>query len=324
MSRTVDAPNDAALAAQVHRLAVLVGAGLTPGAAWGHVARASPDRALHEVAAAIERGGDIGDALEHAGRRTGGAAWQSLAVAWRVATASGAPLAPALRGFAEGLRDREAARRDIEVALAGPRATARIVLALPAVAILLGLMMGVDLLATLAHPVGAGAVAGGLTLIVIARWWMRRLLRAAEPPPPTVGLALDLLAVAAGGGGSPEAAASLVSVELRRVGLGADPATVAAKATSTTTATATAAQHGSVAMADLVRLSREAGAPLGELARADAAEARSSARADARHTAERLAVRLMVPLGACILPSFLLLGVVPMLVALLSSTADAF
>ncbi|OYX57207.1 MAG: hypothetical protein B7Y93_02920, partial [Micrococcales bacterium 32-70-13] len=66
------------------------------------------------------------------------------------------------------------------------------------------------------------------------------------------------------------------------------------------------------------------GAPLGELARADAAEARAAARAAARETAERLAVRLMLPLGACILPAFLLLGVVPMLLGLLSSTAGAW
>lgn len=310
MSRAVDLSRDAELAAHVHRLAVLVGAGLSPSASWGHVARASSDRVLHEVAAAIDRGGDIGDALECASRGTGGPAWKSLAVAWRVAIISGAPLALALRGFADGLRDREAARRDIEVALAGPRATARIVIVLPAVAILLGVLMGVDLAATLASPVGAGAIAGGVALIVIARRWMRRLLRAAEPPPPTVGLALDLLAVAAGGGGSPEAAAALVTVELNRMGLAAD--------------TTAAALSGAPVMADLVRLSREAGAPLAELARADATEARSAARATARLTAERLAVRLMLPLGACILPSFLLLGVVPMLVGLLSSTAQAF
>ena len=48
------------------------------------------------------------------------------------------------------------------------------------------------------------------------------------------------------------------------------------------------------------------------------------ARAEARETAERLAVRLMLPLGACILPAFLLLGVVPMLIGLLSSTAEVW
>lgn len=303
--------SQAVLAGHLHRLAVLIAAGLAPRAAWAHAAAASSDSTLTAVVAAIDRGVDIGDALESAARalseRDEAAAWRSLAAAWRVAIASGAPLAPALRGFAEGLRDREAARRDIRIALAGPRATARIVMVLPAVAVLLGLLMGVDLLGTVATPVGAGAIGGGLLLVVVARRWMRRLLRAAEPPPPTVGLALDLLAVAAGGGGSPEAAAALVVSELERAQL----------------ITRDAAAHpGFGSLRDLVRLSRAAGAPLGELARAEAAEERASARAEAREMAEQLAVRLMLPLGACILPAFLLLGVVPMLIGLLSSTTE--
>ena len=50
---------------------------------------------------------------------------------------------------------------------------------------------------------------------------------------------------------------------------------------------------------------------------------RARARAAARETAEALGVRLMLPLGACILPAFLLIGVVPMLIGLLSSTTAA-
>lgn len=324
-TRPVDA--EAALAGHLHRLAVLIAAGLGPRAAWGHAAAASSDPVLAHIAAAIADGADIADALESAAthrvgvRGTGaevatrdeGEAWRSLAVAWRVATASGAPLAPALRGFAEGLRDRQAARRDIRVALAGPRATARIVMALPAIAVLLGVIMGVDLGATIATPIGVSAVAGGVMLVVIARRWMRRLIRAAEPPPATVGLALDLLAVAAGGGGPPEAAAQLVLAELGQAGLARASAMADGEATT-----------DADALAGLVHLSRAAGAPLGELARADAAEQRAAARSDARETAERLAVRLMLPLGACILPAFLLLGVVPMLIGLLSSTARAW
>ncbi|WP_439565671.1 type II secretion system F family protein [Microcella sp.] len=238
MTRPGPSPGEGALASQLHRLAVLIAAGVGPRAAWMHTAASAGDPTLTRVAMAIERGDDIGAAIAAAGGvgaamgssstvvadvhrplAEADAAWRSLAAAWRVATTSGAPLAPALRGFAEGLRDREAARRDIRIALAGPRATARIVMVLPAIAVLLGLLMGVDLVSTWTSPVGAGALTGGLVLVVVARRWMRHLLNAAAPPPPTVGLALDLLAVAAGGGGSPEAAAALVEAELSRVGL---------------------------------------------------------------------------------------------------------
>lgn len=309
----------AELAGHVHRLAVLIAAGLAPRTAWAHVAAVAQIPIISSLAAHIDRGSDVGDAIEsvvasseYALSADDESAWRSLAAAWRVATVSGSPLAPALRGFAETLRNREAAHRDIRIALAGPRATARIVMLLPVVAVLLGLLMGVDLVATISTPVGAGAVAAGLVLIMMARGWMRRLVRSAAPPAPSVGLALDLLAVAAGGGGSPEAAAALVVAEVRRAlpapHLGADDAL----------------SRDTAHLDALVQLSRAAGAPLGELARAEAAETRNRARAESRESAERLAVRLMLPLGACILPSFLLVGVVPMLLGLLSSTAGAW
>jgi tight adherence protein B len=296
----------AALAQHLHRLAVLTAAGLAPAAAWRHVAEAAtpPDPVLSSVAAASSDGTDIATAIEHSAALAGLAesSWRSLSAAWRVATVCGAPLAAALRAFAEALRDRDAARRDIEVALAGPRATARIVLLLPFVAVLLALLMGVDLASTIASPIGAACLIVGTLLIVVARRWMRRMLRAAEPRESSDALALDLLAVAASGGGAPEAAAALVTGELERAGTAVDPRHLDA----------------------LVRLSRRAGAPLGELARTEAAEVRARERTDARAEAERLAVALMIPLGACVLPSFLLLGVVPMLLGLLSSTARVF
>lgn len=292
------------LAQHLHRLAVLVAAGLSPPAAWGHVAEADPtaDVVLSTVAHAAADGVEIATAIEHSATGESESAWRALGAAWRVASTTGAPLAAALRAFADALRDREAARRDIEVALAGPRATARIVMLLPLVAVVLGMLMGVDLVATVSSAVGAGCVIGGGVLIVVARRWMKRMLRAAEPRPSSDGLALDLLAVAAAGGGAPEAAAALVVTELDRAGFAVDARR----------------------LDSLVQLSRRAGAPLGELARTEAVEVRATERADARAAAERLAVRLMLPLGACVLPSFLLLGVVPMLLGLLSSTAGSF
>lgn len=308
--------SDAALAQHLHRLAVLISAGVSPAAAWGHVADAADpaDEIAQRVAASAATGCDVPTAIDaalgsvdgmqrpSAERPSAERSWRALEAAWRVALASGAPLAPALKAFADALRDREAARRDIDVALAGPRSTARIVMVLPAVAVLLGLLMGVDLAATLMSPLGAASLGVGGVLIVTARRWMRRLLRAAEPPQSSDALALDLLAVAVAGGGAPESAATLVSHELERVSAPVD-----------------ASQ-----LEGLVRLSRRAGAPLGELARAEAAQVRARERAEAREGAERLAVRLMLPLGACVLPSFLLLGVVPMLIGLLSSTARVF
>jgi tight adherence protein B len=288
------------LATHLHRLAVLLAAGITPASAWRHIASVGEDPALHRVTTELERTTNVALAL-HRAAPEGDDTWAGLLAAWNVAAASGAPLAPALTGFASAIRDRAGAARDISIALAGPRSTARIVLALPAFAVLLGLLLGVDLVATLTQPLGLVSAVLGLALLLVARRWMRRQLRDAAPPPPTSGLALDLLAVAAGGGGSPESALALVSAELDRAALTVHAGEAEAAAT-------------------LVRLSRRSGAPLGALCRAEAAERRAEARAAARLKAERLAVRLMLPLGTCVLPSFLFLGVVPLLLGLLSST----
>jgi len=299
----MEAPT-AGLAGHLHRLAVLIAAGIGPASAWRHIAVDSDDPALHRVVAVLDERPDVSEALARAAPASD-LSWAGLLAAWRVATSSGAPLAPALTGYATAIRDRQGAARDIAIALAGPQSTARIVILLPVFAILLALLIGVDVLATLSQPLGLASAVLGVALLAVARHWMRRQLQAAAPPPPTAGLALDLLAVAAGGGGSPEAALALVRQE-------SEVATLRIESVEWDTAEL------------LVRLSRRSGAPLGELCRAEARERREGARAEARMRAERLAVSLMLPLGICVLPSFLLLGVVPLLVGLLSSTSAPF
>ena len=69
----------------------------------------------------------------------------------------------------------------------------------------------------------------------------------------------------------------------------------------------------------VLALSRTAGVPAVELLRASAALARHRARVDGRLRAARLSSRLLLPLGVCTLPAFLLLGVAPMLLSVMST-----
>lgn len=300
--RPAGAPDgDAELPRLVHRLAVLLAAGLTPGSAWRHAAEGAPASSFVAVTAAHPAVRYDAAAAMAAASPEPPLSWRALICAWRIASAVGAPLSGVLRSFAEALRDRRAAERDIAVALAAPRATARLVLWLPAAGVLLALIIGVDVVATVMNPLGLASLAAGVLLIHLGRRWTARLLAEAAPPPPTAGLAHELLAVAAAGGRPPESALALVLDELAAVDC--------------------PVSEGERAELDsLVRLSRRAGAPLGELARSEALEARAAARDDARRTAERLGVRLMLPLGACVLPAFLLIGVVPILLGIISST----
>ena len=75
---------------------------------------------------------------------------------------------------------------------------------------------------------------------------------------------------------------------------------------------------------EVLDLSRRAGVPAAALLRSEAEQARRTARSDAEEKAARLAVTLMLPLGLCILPAFMLLGVAPLMIAVISSTASSF
>jgi len=263
------------------------------------------------VAAAAARGAPVSVALLEAldtepfaavpdGRRAD-REWRQVACAWRVAEQSGAPLADCLRSFARALRQSEEVRREVEVALAGPRAAARIVLGLPVVGLLFSLGAGVDTGAVLVSPLGGACLVGGGALVAAARAWNARLVRGAVPRGDVPGLRQELLAVALAGGGSWQAAVTLV-----------------ARAVEECLADGTSDDDDGTSV---LELSRRAGAPAAELLRAAAAEARLEAATTARSAAARLGSTLMLPLGACVLPAFLLVGVVPLVAALVSSTA---
>lgn len=289
-------PDLAEVATVAQRLAVLLGAGVAPASAWGHVA-ASMNSPVASRAAA---GADLADAAADA---TGlqAEAWRGLAAAWAVASESGSPLAPALRDYAFSLRELGEAQRDARVALAGPTATARIVLALPAVGILFGMALGFNTLATLfGSPVGWACLGVGGGLLALAALWNRRLVRSARPASATPGLACELMAIAMAGGTSLDRARAIAAGALQRFRV--DPEDVE----------------------PVLELSRAAGVPAAELLRSEARELRAAARSTAQERAAALSVRLMLPLGLCVLPAFLVLGVLPLLITVITSTVESF
>jgi tight adherence protein B len=286
----------AAVATVAQRLAVLLGAGVAPRSAWGYLGDAAP-RVNPE---------DIPGSLIESARRMApleAEAWRGLAAAWLVATDAGAPLAPALRAFAVSLRALAQAQRDAAVALAGPVATARLVMALPAVGLLFGLAMGFDTLGVLVgSPLGWACLTSGAALIALGVRWNRRLVRSARPDAATPGLECELMAIAVSGGAALPQAWRSVDRALDRASLTGQRARVD----------------------EVLELSRRAGVPAAELLRAEAEEARSDARASAQAKTARLAVRLMLPLGLCVLPAFMVLGVLPLMIAVVTSTVRGF
>lgn len=291
-----------AVADTVQRLAVLLQSGVAPARAWTHLADMG-DASAERVHSAIEGGVSVATAIEAAGptasARRGRAPapadpWADVAAAWRVATTVGAPMAETLRGLAAALRDAQQTADDVRVALAEPAGTARLMAWLPLVSVVLGISLGFDTVTVLVgSPVGIACLVAGVLLILAARRWSAALVRRARAATGIPGLDADVLAIALSGGVSIDRAHALV---MQATGTSPDPSTAA-----------------------VLALSRSAGVPAVELLRAAAALARHRARVDGRVRAARLSARLLLPLGVCTLPAFLLLGVAPMLLSVLSA-----
>ncbi|TFB68633.1 hypothetical protein E3N85_06005 [Cryobacterium sp. Hz9] len=267
-------------------------------------------------------GGSARAAVAGRARRRGDAAvqaeraWLGLAAAWQVATQAGAPLAGCLRELAASLRELAQVQRDLEVALAAPRATARLVMVLPVIGVVFGSLMGFDSLHTLfATLPGLVCLGGGALLMLAAASWNRALVRRAAPTDLTPGLRLELMAIAMSGGGSIDRSRALVRAATERFGIapGADA-----------DADAAARADGDDPVDRVLDLSSRAGVPAAELLRSEAEQLRRDARSAGQRRAATLSVTLMLPLGLCVLPAFMLVGVVPLLISVLSSTLTTF
>ncbi|GAA1546386.1 tight adherence protein B [Microbacterium ginsengiterrae] len=291
LRRSHDSPGAASAAASVRTLAVLLQAGAAPLRAWRHLAD-SGDLIAQSVVARCDGGLPLTEAIE-----AEGGAWGDVAAAWDVASTVGAPLAEMLRSLAETMQDAASAADDVRIALAEPAGTARLLLWMPLAGLLLGFALGFDTVGVLlGNPIGIGCLIAGLLLVLGARVWTRRLLRRAQPDPGSPGMHADLMAVALSGGAS-------ISRSLRIV--------------------EDASSHDrlhSGRTAQVLELSRAAGVPAGELLRAAAAQERHDARVTGRMRAAKLSSQLLVPLGVCTLPAFLLLGVAPLILSVLTST----
>ncbi len=288
------------VAALVERLAVLTGAGIPPLPAWRYAAADGVPAAAVRMARA-ESADQLPECLVEVAASVAASersAWSALAATWWIATEAGAALSTTLDRTAEVLRGLAQGAREIEVALAGPTATSRVVLALPGVGLALGLLLGFDVAGALVTAPGLACLALGGILILIAVRWNRRLIRTARDLDATPGLVFELVAVALAGGSSLDRARRLVDVACTETGLEPPGDEVDA----------------------VLAFARRAGVPASVLLRSEADERRRAARSAAAGRAAELETRLLLPLGLCVLPAFVLIGVVPIALAIVSST----
>ncbi|WP_333776009.1 type II secretion system F family protein [Streptomyces sp. IBSBF 3136] len=164
-------------------LAGEVRAGRQPGEALLRAARDSAGLgdAQAAVVAAARFGGDVPGVLAVAARQPGAEGLLGLAACWRVAVDQGAGLAAGLDRLDGALRAERDQRADLRAQLAGARATAVMLAALPALGLLLGSAMGADPLRVLLHSgAGLGCLVVGVLFEAAGTWWSARIVRGAE------------------------------------------------------------------------------------------------------------------------------------------------
>lgn len=187
------------------------------------------------------------------------------------------------------MRDRHTLHGELRVATAQARLTVRLLTALPLVGGCLALVAS----ASVRRGVTSGAlippILGGLALNAVGRWWAARAIHGATRRDDADPVLADVAAVALRAGrGVPE-----VIDHVRRSGRGPD---------------ANELEN------NLARALRD-GLPVTHVAERLAAESRARRRRDADEAMRRLPALLAFPVVLCILPSFLLLGVLPLVVA---------
>ena len=128
---------------------------------------------------AVRFDGDIAEALRQDARRTPLIA--PLAACWAVSAQQGSALSVSVNRIAEQARIAEDIRVQLEAQLAGPRATARILMVLPVFGIAMGMMMGVNPLAwLLGTPVGLACLVAGMAFTALGYWWTTRIVQRVE------------------------------------------------------------------------------------------------------------------------------------------------
>ncbi len=295
-------PDLDAIAGQVDRLAALAAAGASTAAAFRYLAAAETGDTARLAEAAAQAARDavpLAPVFAEAEP-----VWRRVGATVALAVDTGAPLAPVLRAAAVGARASVQLQRAVAESVAGPAASARLVLLLPPACLLLGWGFGFDVPGVLlGDPLGLVLLAVGLALLLAARAWSVRLVRAASAMSWTVGLRLELVATAVRAGLPVQRARRLADAAAEDCGLQV-PA--------------------GPELEDVVRFAAEAGLPVVALLDAEADRLRRAALAEARLRATVLAARLLLPLGLLVLPAFLLLGAVPIGLAVLRSSHLTF
>lgn len=244
-------------------------------------------------------------------------ALRGMLIATQVATQVGAPLAEILNRVADGIAATLETAAKRHTAQVGPKATARLLGVLPLAALGMAQFIGVDVIdMAFRGGINTWVFVVGLALMVAGNLWSTAMIRKATgitTPGLDPTLAMNIIAACQQNGVSLTSTLQAVSVAseepdlavvARMLLLGADWDEAWAQADAKW-----------VDLASVLQPAWEEGASPVPLLVRGASRTRAAEIHRALDAAERLGVRLMIPLGVCLLPAFFALGIVPVVVS---------
>lgn len=227
---------------------------------------------------------------------------QQFDLVWGLSAKLGGPILLALNRIADVFDRQQRNEREVQLAFSGPQATAKLVMWLPVLALLLGQAVGMNPIGAIFHSLlGALSVSLGLGLMVAGRQWTRRLLARALPTSRDPGAFLDCVLIGLQAG-LPLSAAQKQAAQDYELAFDLPPD-----------------EQNFERLENAAELSRSTGAAVGEILIAEADGFREQQRYEVATRISKLSVQLMIPLGVAVLPAFILLSIVPIAISLLSN-----
>ena len=165
----------------VENCAHLLKVGMTPQAVMSTLSR--QNARLAPISRAISLGEQPGRAIATRAEGLPSSAAEvfvGMSAVWTVSERSGAPAADMILRYAAAQRSALDADRERRIAMAGPRATVRVLSWLPLIGVGLGLLIGVQPAQLFSGLPGRLSVGGGIALYLLGRWWMKRMMLRAE------------------------------------------------------------------------------------------------------------------------------------------------
>ncbi|MDO5635481.1 MAG: secretion system protein F [Micrococcus sp.] len=321
--------------AALRRGAGLLRTGLPPVEAWRTVAvwelEAAPacprtaavcclGHALETLAATLRVGADPArvPSPDHVEQ------WDTFLGILALSAQTGVAAGAAVESLAHALDAHRDAQAAADGALAGPRASVRLLRWLPLGGLGLAWLLGAGPATLLGSLWGWLTLSAGLMFAMAGQVWTRRLIERARPSGATLEAAvlLDLLSgLVRGGRGELAALGDLSAVTPGARGLAAVVLRLQWGSAWSAAWSAVADREALVCLSRHLRPLFRTGVAGGATLAVAAAAVRSQARRASDQAAEELAVKLVVPVGLCHLPAFVCVGVVPLMVAILSGPA---